>query len=133
MTSASDSSSSRQSSSSTSLGHLGVDLEPHDAAELAAPAQHRLDRLEEVLGFVLELEVGVAGDAERVVREHLHPGEQRVELRRDHLLERHEALAVGERRRSAGSSGGTFTRAKRSSPLDGSRTVTARLSDRFEM
>ena len=32
-----------------------------------------------------------------------------------------------------GSSGGTFTRANRSSPLDGSRTVTARLSDRFEM
>ena len=32
-----------------------------------------------------------------------------------------------------GSSGGTFTRAKRSSPLDGSRTVTARFSDRFEM
>ena len=78
-------------------GHLGVDLEPHDATELAAPAQHRLDRLEEVLGFVLELEVGVAGDAERVVREHLHAGEQGVELRRDDLLEQHEALAVGQR------------------------------------
>ena len=78
-------------------GHLGVDLEPHDPAELAAPPQHRLDRLEEVLGFVLELEVGVARDPERVVREHLHAREQRVELRRDHLLEQHEALAVGER------------------------------------
>ncbi len=32
-----------------------------------------------------------------------------------------------------GSSGGTFTRANRSSPLDGSRTTTARFSDRFEM
>ena len=62
------------------VGHLGVDLEAHDAAELAAPAQDRLDRLEEVFGFVLELEVGVAGDAERVVREDLHAGEQRVEL-----------------------------------------------------
>ena len=32
-----------------------------------------------------------------------------------------------------GSSGGTFTRAKRSSPVLASRTTTARLSDRFEM
>ena len=32
-----------------------------------------------------------------------------------------------------GSSGGTFTRAKRRSPVLGSRTMTARLSDRFEM
>ncbi len=78
-------------------GHLGVDLEAHDTAELAAPAQDRLDGLEQVFGFVLELEVGVAGDAERVVRQHLHAGEQGVELRRDDLLEEHEALAVGQR------------------------------------
>ena len=61
-----------------------------------------LHRLEEVLGLVVELEVGVAGDAERVVREDLHPREQRVEVRGDHLLERHEALAVRAARRSGG-------------------------------
>ena len=32
-----------------------------------------------------------------MVREHLHAREQRVELRRDDLLEQHEALAVGQR------------------------------------
>ena len=37
------------------------------------------------------------------------------------------------RGRNRGSSGGTLTRAKRVSPVSGSRTVTARLSDRFEM
>ena len=73
---------------------------------LAAPAQDRLDRLEQVLVFVLELEVGVAGDPERVVREDLHAGEQRVEVGRDDLLERHEPLAVGERRGSAGAAAG---------------------------
>ena len=80
------------------VGHLGVDLEAHDAAELVAPPQHRLDRLEEVFGFVLELEVGVAGDAEHLVIEDLHAREQRVELRGDDLLERDEALGVGKRR-----------------------------------
>ena len=35
--------------------------------------------------------------------------------------------------RKRGSSGGTLTRAKRSSPVAESRTVTARFSDRFEM
>ena len=35
--------------------------------------------------------------------------------------------------RNRGRTGGTFTRAKRSSPVCGSRTCTARLSDRFEM
>ncbi len=32
-----------------------------------------------------------------------------------------------------GSRSGTFTRAKRRWPVSGSRTMTARLSDRFEM
>ena len=68
--------------------------------------EHALDRLEQVVGLVLELEVGVAGDAERVVREDLHAREQRVEVRGDDLLERDEALAVGQRRRSAGAAAG---------------------------
>ena len=36
------------------------------------------------------------GDAERVLREHFHPGEQRVEVRGDDLLERHVPRAVGD-------------------------------------
>ena len=76
---------------------LRVDLEAHRDAELRALAEHVLHRGEEVLGVVGELEVGVAGDAERVVLEHLHAGEQRVEVRGDHLLERDEARAAGHR------------------------------------
>ena len=74
-----------------------VDFEPHRHAELRALAQHRLHRGEEVLGVVGQLEVGVARDAERVVREHLHPREQRVEMRGDDLFERDEARAPGQR------------------------------------
>ena len=101
-------------------------------AELRALAQHRLHRGEEVLGFVGQLEVGVARDAERVVREDLHPREQRVEMRGDDLLERDEPLRPGSATKR-GSSGGTFTRANRCSPVAGWRTATARLSERFEM
>ena len=35
--------------------------------------------------------------------------------------------------RNRGSSGGTFTRANRVAAVTGSRTTTARFSDRFEM
>ena len=41
-----------------------------------------------VAGLVAELDVGVARDAERVLREHFHAGEQRVEMGGDDLLER---------------------------------------------
>ena len=74
-----------------------VDFEAHRDAELRALPEHELHRGEEVFGVVGELEVGVAGDAERVVLEHLHAGEQRVEVRGDHLLERDEARAAGHR------------------------------------
>ena len=112
--------------------HRRVDLEPHRATELGALLEHDLDRAEQIFGFVGQLEVGVARDSEDVVAEHLHAGEQRVEMRGDHLLERNEALAVGEgdeprqERRN-------LHRAKRSSPSAGSRTMIARLSERFEM
>jgi hypothetical protein len=79
------------------LGHGGVDLEPHDAPELRPPVQDFFDRFEQVLVLVLQLEVGVARDPERVVREDVHPGEQTIEVRRDHLLDRHEAGLVGQR------------------------------------
>ena len=58
------------------VGHRRVDLEAHDAAEASCAGAARLDRLEEVFGLVFELEVGVAGDAERIVRDDVHPGEQ---------------------------------------------------------
>ncbi len=46
--------------------HAGADLEPDDLAE-APPAQLVLDRLQQVVGLVGDLEVGVAGDPEQVV------------------------------------------------------------------
>ena len=69
--------------------HAGVDLEPHDLAE--APATELvLDRLKQVVGLVVDLEVGVPGDAEQVVADDLHPREQRVEVVGDDVLERDE-------------------------------------------
>ena len=91
------SSSSRHEQVEHVVGHLRVDLEPHRDAELRALPQHGLHRGEEVLGVVGQLEVGVAGDAERVVLEDLHAREERVEVRGDHLLERHETGAARER------------------------------------
>ena len=59
--------------------HAGADLEPDDLAEAPAP-KLVLDRLEQVVGLVGDLEVRVAGDPEQVVAEDLHAGEQRVEV-----------------------------------------------------
>ena len=80
--------------------HLGrdvrVDLEPHRETELRALPQRDLHRGEEILGLVAQLDVGVARHTERILREHFHAREQRVEVRRDHLFERHVARAVGD-------------------------------------
>ena len=58
-----------------------------------------LERLDEVLGLVLlDLDVLVAGDAEHVVLEDLHAGEQVAEVVGDEVLERHEAHAGRGRR-----------------------------------
>ena len=55
--------------------------------------QLALQRLQQVLGVVLlDLDVLVAGDPEGVVLQHLHAGEQRVQVGRDDVLERHEPL-----------------------------------------
>ena len=70
---------------------LGADLEPHDLAEAPA-AELVLDRLEQVVGLVVDLEVGVARDPEQVVADDLQPGEQRVEVLGDDLLERDERV-----------------------------------------
>ena len=77
------------------VGDVGADLEAHGPAEPAA-AQLDLDRGEQVVGLLLlEGEVGVAGDPEGVGGLDLHAREQLVEVGGDHLLEGHEALAVG--------------------------------------
>ena len=75
---------------------VGVDLEAHGPAEPAA-AQLHLDRGQQVVGLLLlEGQVGVAGDPERRgARPTSMPGNSGVEVGGDHLLERHEALAVG--------------------------------------
>ena len=95
------------------------DLQPDRRPE-AAPQQLLLQRLQEVLGVVLlDLQVLVAGDPEGVVLEHLHAGEQLVEVRGDDVLEGHEPPAVPSSPStgsSRGSSGGTLTRAKCSLP-----------------
>ncbi len=77
------------------LRHAVVDLEPHRSPE-ATTAQLHLDRFEQVVGlFLLEREVGVAGDPERHELDDVHAEEERRQVRSDHLLERHESLAVG--------------------------------------
>ena len=84
--------------------HRLLDLEPHRRAE-AAPLQLLLERLEEVLRVVLlDLEVLVAGDPEGVGGQHVHAGEELLEVLADDVLDRHEALVAdpdeaAERRR----------------------------------
>ena len=104
--------------------HPMVDLEAHRATEAAA-AQLHLDRGEQVVGLLLlEGEVGVAGDAER--------HEARRPPCRGRASSRCAAMTCssGTKRSPSGmttkrgSSGGTFTRAKRRSPVSGSRTMT---------
>ncbi len=108
-------------------GHLGPDLEPHGPAE-APLAQLELDRGEQVLVLaVVDVGVGVAGDPEGVARADPHLGEQSLEVRRDHLLEGHEALRR-RRRRSAERRRDLHT-GETALPVTGSSTETARSSD----
>jgi len=61
-------------------------------------AQLGLDGGQQVVSLVLlELEVGVAGDPEGMVGDHLHAGEERVQAGGDHLLHRDEASSIGHR------------------------------------
>jgi len=77
------------------LRHGGLRLEADRTTE-AAPAQLELHRRQEVVGLLLvHGDVGVPRDAERVVALDLHPREERAQMCGDHLLEGHEALAVG--------------------------------------
>ena len=118
------------------LAHRVGDLEPHRRPEPAA-GQLAFERLQEVLvAVLLDLDVGVAGDAERVHLGDLHAGEQLAQVRGDQVLDGQEdrprgsSVATFTRR---GTLLGTFTRANRSVRPSGSRTVTARLSESPEM
>ena len=74
--------------------HVVADLEPDRRTE-AAPQELGLERLDEVLGLVLlDHDVLVAREAEGVVIEDLHAGEEVVEVVRDQLLERQVAHGV---------------------------------------
>ena len=91
--------------------------------------------LQQVVGLVVE----IVKSASRVTRktcrlEDLHAREERVQVARDHVLERDEACArppTGTKRGSI--SLGTFTRANVCTSVTGSRTITASDSERFEM
>ena len=77
------------------LVHVGAHLESQGPTEPAA-AQLHLNGHQQVVRLVLfERQVGVAGDAEGVVLPDAHAREQGLEMRRDHLLQRDEPLAVG--------------------------------------
>ena len=67
--------------------HLRGDLQANDVAE-AAPPQLELDRLEQVVGLVGDLEVRVPRDAEDRALGELHLREERREKVGDHVLER---------------------------------------------
>ena len=137
-------SSSRTSSSSTWSEMVDADLQPHRRAE-AAPGQLALQRLQQVLvAVVVHLELGVAGDPEQVVLDDLHAGEELAQVGGDQLLDRQEPRPravdahppAGPARRPTTNRGtllGTLMRANSSGPPSGSRTMTARLSDRPEM
>ena len=78
--------------------HLLVDLEAHHQRRQAASLEDVAHRLEQVVLVAVELEVGAAGEPERLMGEDVHAREQGVEVGADHLFERHEAVAARQRR-----------------------------------
>ena len=78
------------------LEHVAGDgflhLEPDGGLE-PVPLQFPFQRLQQVLGDVfVDLQVADAGDPEGMVFQHVKTDEQLVEMSRDHVLERDEAL-----------------------------------------
>ena len=70
--------------------HAAIHLEAHRVAE-APPPQLLLDRQQQVVGLVLlEVEVGVAGDAEEMGLADRHAGEEHVQVGGYHLLDEDE-------------------------------------------
>ena len=77
--------------------HVGADFESDGFAK-SATRQSGFQRLNQIFTFVLvDFHVFVTGETERVVVENLHAGEEVVEVRRDHVLERDEGEAVTDR------------------------------------
>ena len=111
--------------------HAGADLEPHDLAEAPA-AQLVLDRGQQVVGLVGDLEVGVPCHPEEVVGDDLHPREQRVEVLGDDVLERDERV-LGDLDEPRQDLLGNLHACVGSVSVSGSCRRTIRLSDRFEM
>ena len=75
------------------LAHPGVDLQPHDLAE-APSAKLLLHGLEQVVGLVGDVVVGIPRDPEERVVDHLHPGEERAEVVGNQGTERDQRVAV---------------------------------------
>ena len=85
-------------------GHRPLDLEADRLAE-APPSELLLDRHQQVVGLVLlDREVRVARHPEEVVLDDLHPGEQRVEVGLDDLVDQDEParLDLDEARQDLG-------------------------------
>ena len=73
------------------LRHRGVDLQADGFRRALSDPQQRLQRLEQIVGFVdFDLDVGVPCHPERVPTDDLHTGEQSIEVCGDELLERDE-------------------------------------------
>ena len=63
--------------------HAALDLDSDRLAKTASP-QLRFDGTQEIVGLVfLQIEIGVARDAEKIRIAHVHAGEQDVEMMRD--------------------------------------------------
>ncbi len=98
------------------LGHLVIDREAHDRAELAL-AQPFLDRLQQVGRLVLlDFHVGVPDDLEAVALEHLVAGEEQAEVGADDLFEPDPAM-LGDHGHEPG---------QRRRHLDAGKTLVAR-------
>src|SRR5260370_22442931 len=78
--------------------HPGVDLQAHDSRVPAAAAKLRLDGGEQVLCVAVGVvEVAVARDPEWMVRNHVHGGEERLQVERYDVLERDKSGVVSKR------------------------------------
>ena len=83
------------------LRHGGAAFHVDHAA--AAPAlEQRLEQQHQVFGFFLDFHVAVAQDAEHAPARHRMAGEQLVEIKRDHMLQRNEAHVFRRAVRAAG-------------------------------
>ena len=108
------------------------DLEADHLAEAAA-AHLLLDGLEQVVGLVGDVVVGVAGDPEERVVDDLHPREEVARLAAITSSSGTKVVPSPIARKRRSSSFGTLTRATTSSSFSGLRSSTAMLSERFEM